>query len=266
MAKFTADEILRVLDSAAAAYEFPILDNGYTYLVDVRLSAYGDEARWAILIEIMGVMARAQGFDNFIYAFGNCLTPTRTSANFATEEAWLTWRDRHVLWDSMSVSPVESEGLLDEAPKEDDDEWTEEDPDDERWQCDLPLRRDAEDFKIRDRTVRVPDVRHYQDRHIRLEHDPHVQLHELMRFVAEDYRALLVATEEELRALIPGDLPLLLRLDEWWHPDCANDEKPSETETFRMIADVLATGDRKRWKPPVEPNTHWSNWPNGGTL
>ncbi|WBB91105.1 hypothetical protein [Verrucosispora sp. WMMC514] len=42
--------------------------------------------------------------------------------------------------------------------------------------------------------------------------------------------------------------------------------RPSESETFRQIADVLATGDPTRYAPGAPPNTHWSEWPESGNL
>jgi hypothetical protein len=61
-------------------------------------------------------------------------------------------------------------------------------------------------------------------------------------------------------------LPEVLLLNEWYHNDLANGEMPSENETFQMIAKVLETGNAEFYKPTKEPNTHWKNWPDGGTL
>jgi hypothetical protein len=62
-------------------------------------------------------------------------------------------------------------------------------------------------------------------------------------------------------------MKLVLRLDEWSHPDVVNsDQKPSGNQTFQQIAAVLESGDISMFQPTAEPNTHWSNWPDGGTL
>jgi hypothetical protein len=55
-------------------------------------------------------------------------------------------------------------------------------------------------------------------------------------------------------------------LDEWNHPDLANSELPSQSETFQQLAQVLATGDTSKYWPSKAPNSHWKNWPDGGTL
>jgi hypothetical protein len=65
-------------------------------------------------------------------------------------------------------------------------------------------------------------------------------------------------------AHIPPDLPAILQLDEWRHPDLAEDELPSQTETFQQLVAVLYTSDPARYAPTVPPNTHWRYWPHGG--
>lgn len=78
-----------------------------------------------------------------------------------------------------------------------------------------------------------------------------------------DHRALLLADESELRRRIPADLPELMRLDHWHHP---GGELPSESTIFRQLADALTTGDVERYAPDMPTNTHWSHWPESGTL
>lgn len=92
-------------------------------------------------------------------------------------------------------------------------------------------------------------------------------LEDVFRLLTPDHRELLLAEEAELRRRIPADLPRVLVLDEWWHRDPARyDELPSQTETFQQLAVVLATGDLSAYQPSMAPNTHWSNWPESGSL
>ncbi|WMF04558.1 hypothetical protein H1D33_15905 [Micromonospora robiginosa] len=58
----------------------------------------------------------------------------------------------------------------------------------------------------------------------------------------------------------------MLRLDQWNHPDLTDGRPPSESETFRQLADVLATGDLRRYAPALPANTHWSHWSESGSL
>jgi len=89
---------------------------------------------------------------------------------------------------------------------------------------------------------------------------------DLLREVVPRDRLLFLATEAELRKRIPSDLPRLLLLEDWHHPDLLKGEKPSASETFQMIAAVLVSADPSRYSPRLQPNSHWSNWPEGGTL
>jgi hypothetical protein len=76
----------------------------------------------------------------------------------------------------------------------------------------------------------------------------------------------LVATETEVRERVPNDIPRIIELHDWFHPDVVNGELPSENETFKQIAEVLETGSVVAYRPTHKPNTHWRNWPKGGTL
>ncbi|MGW6915855.1 DUF7003 family protein [Kitasatospora sp. NPDC054939] len=91
-------------------------------------------------------------------------------------------------------------------------------------------------------------------------------LAEVFRRLVPEHRALLLADEAELRSRIPADLPVLLRLDAWHQPDDFAETPPSEHEGFRMIAEVLDSGDPTRYRPTVPANTHWPHWPEAGTL
>ncbi|MCM1974553.1 hypothetical protein NC490_50640 [Streptomyces sp. G1] len=91
-------------------------------------------------------------------------------------------------------------------------------------------------------------------------------LQDVFRLFTPAHRGLLLATEEELRANIPSDLPVLLRLDEWNQPEDLWEVLPSQHETFQMIAEVLDSKDPARYQPTLPANTHWAHWPDAGTL
>ena len=76
----------------------------------------------------------------------------------------------------------------------------------------------------------------------------------------------MLATPQERRISILPEMEQLMQLEEWHHPDLAAGEPPSATETFRQLADVLATGDTALYRPSKPANTHWRNWPDAGTL
>src|ERR1700712_2253977 len=84
---FTAKEILDQLDKCCADFTFPMLDNGYVYLAGTKLSAYRDQSRWVLIIEIIGFSYRGgghNGITNSLHVYGNCLAyePGTRNENF----------------------------------------------------------------------------------------------------------------------------------------------------------------------------------------
>ncbi len=230
-ASYTVEEILRVLDEHGRNYSFPMLDNDYFYPGDVRLSAYADQTRWAIIIEQLCCNNRQrprEGIETYLGVFGNCVLGP---ASFR-QVGGLTYRtsDDETLYSGRippSVTKVE----------------------------------------IRGREVFFPrDPKLYKAKRIKIEDPALLHGHELMRVLLPEHREAMLATEEERRRLIPHDLPLFARLDEWHHPDLADDELVSECSTFRNLAIAMVELEPNRFRLTEKPNTHWSNWPMGGTL
>jgi hypothetical protein len=88
---------------------------------------------------------------------------------------------------------------------------------------------------------------------------------DVFRSLVPAHRDLLLADEAELGARIPADLPKVLLLEEWHQPDLL-ETAPSRSEAYRLLAAVLARGDPAYYRPSEEPNTHWENWPESGSL
>ncbi len=233
---FTKEEILSQLDEHARRFTFPMLDNGYVYLADTRLSAYRDESRWALLIEVVGASARAGGYDglnNCLHCYGNCLLCPVGTAN----ENFLAF-----------IEDGEGAPIFDE-------EYV--------WY----VNRDAQSLRIRESLIPLNlDANFLASKEIVLKEVPQITGAELLRSLVPEFSSLLFATEDELRQRVPSDLAMILRLEEWNHPDLVTNELPSHNETFQMIADVLVSGDTSLYKPTFAPNTHWRNWPEGGSL
>lgn len=89
---------------------------------------------------------------------------------------------------------------------------------------------------------------------------------EFLRGLVTKHGNEMLATEEELRERIPKGLSKFLSLDQWHHVDLANGEKPSESETFQLLAKAIVSGNKYDYRPTLEPNNHWKNWPEGGIL
>jgi hypothetical protein len=237
-ARYSSADILAQLDEHAQAYTFPVLDNSQVALADVRLTGYRDERRWALVIEVLGVYTHIglpEGFENTFYLYGNCLLePPGIGPFFRTRI------------DNDPQRPAFAQ---------------DEDADD--WYC---VRKDAEVVLIRGQRVPIPrDLALYGERGILLEEGEPIHSETLLRVLAPDYRDLLFATEQELRSCVPADLPPIIRLDGWYHPEDIAEQPPSACFTFQQIADVLATGDPNRYSADeFDNNTHWEHWPDGG--
>lgn len=240
---YTANDVLAQLDHGAERLGpgFPALDHGYYYPGDVRLSAYRDVEHWGIVIETLVCNASAVGgghsaMEDILYYYGNHLA-VRSGMS-----------DR-------SVRQVTADG-----------------PSGKTFASELEAYHftavtNAGPIRIHDQVVAIStDPRDYDAAGVALQEPARIQHFELLRWLTSRYRNLLLASDEELEEGFIDDLPLFMRLDGWRHPDVLHGQKPSDLETFQMLADALATGDACRFHPREAPNTHWSNWPMGGSL
>ncbi|QKJ63215.1 hypothetical protein [Flavobacterium sp. M31R6] len=230
------EEILRQLDSEAESYVFPMLDNGYYYHGDQKLTIFRDEKRWAILLEILAYNNHLDGLEGITTVaavFGNCLTGWNDNDNF-----------------NYFANDSEIEAFL---------------CDENNYPSYLnPL---AKTFKVKE--IEIPiifDLEHYKSKKIDFEYVNKITPREFMRGLIPEHSHLFWLTREEISKKIPIDLPTFMILDNWHHPDLVIGEIPSETETFRQLADVILNGDKNLYNTSEVNNTHWSNWPEGGTL
>ena len=233
----TPDLILEQFDRAAKNFVFPMLDNGYVYPADVRLSIFRDQARWLMIVEVLGVyVPKVSGcdvFQNCLHLFGSDLYREPGTAN----------EDFHYPIDSLPDDPL----------FEDEYDWY------VRPQCRV--------LGIRGRRIALDlSAAALVQRGLELLEPPNVDPVVVMRSLLPEQRLLLLASPEELAARNQDDLPLFITLDEWFHPDLAAGDLPSGCETFQMLAEAISTGNAAVYNPTREPNTHWRNWPDGGTL
>jgi hypothetical protein len=230
MATFTADEILTYFDRCEEQYEFPSMDAIYVPGA-VRLTAYRDEERWAILVEILCLWLGTGGpnIETIISRLGNCVETTPVVSDDAV--GGLTCLDEN-----------------DEPVSIDVDEW-------KGWPGVTAL--------IRGKRVPIPrDIEAYRKKGIPCKRKTPMPQSgaDIMWVLLPEYREAMLATEEELRQHVPPDLPFFLSLDEWLHPNPTKDEMPSQNLTFRRLAAALVHGDPNRFIPPKRTNTQWRHW------
>jgi hypothetical protein len=214
-----------------------MLDNGYVYPADVRMDVYRSDSDWLMIIEVLGAYSpRVSGFTSFqncLHIFGS--NPHRQPGTCTDDFLY----------------PIEG---CPEAPLfEDEYEWF--------------ARDDAQCVIIRGNKILLDLTPAFlRSKGIELLAPPRIDPPAILRSLLPEHRDLLLASDIELASRNPQALPLWLRLHEWHHPNLAADGKPSDSRTFNMLAAAIASGDLDQYRPSEPPNTHWRNWPEGGTL
>jgi hypothetical protein len=273
-------EILDTLDNCDkhSSFNFPTLEHPYVYLADCRLNLFrDDEGHWVIASEVLGYNTRGAGWavELEIRYFGNCLqVPEGQDAKY----------------NYYNVFPLDAKSFNDTIDLE------ELLPNATSWivrGVEVPLSHEKSDYEAEGITLKE-----YEPGAIAGE--------EVLRYMVARHRTLFRATDEELYRWIPPTLKKILVLDEWHHKsfdqsrspfedpqfllrfDQNNpmvaamireelekskhwnllgwENRPSTYETWQQIAGVLATGDTTIYNSSLPSNTHWKNWPEGGSM
>lgn len=244
--------ILKVLDQCVENGTFPMLDNGYVYLAATRLALFrssvaGPLADWAIVIEVFGFSPRAQHPDTFIQTFASRLHNRDSEASYVSADAYHNYLANNPNNETRIVFPVDFESAQQTENSE-------------------MIALGVGVVQIRGKPIAVPPAPALERCGIKLERPPSIQVFELCRYFAETTRDQVLATPDEQRISILPDMRRILQLEEWRHPNLLSGERPSQLQTFQQLAQVLTTGDVSLYQRSKPPNTHWKNWPEGGTL
>lgn len=237
-------DILNVLDECAKSFTFPALDNGYVYLAATKLSIYRSTDDWAMVIEVFGFSPRSGVPDTHIYTFASRLNNRQCQSDFANATAFDNYKKNNPYNESRFIYPI----------------------DNEEWICkEDPEFINDNSFILRGQEFSSFPIGFYADFQIELEEET-PKVFEFCRLLAAYKRELVLATEEERRGNVLPEMKLLIEIDEWVHPDIIGGQLPSKIESFQQLAEVLEFGDIALYCTSQKPNTHWSNWPEGGAL
>ena len=247
MKTFDKDQILKILDEGATSFRFPALDNGYVYPCASRLSLHRSPEDWAMVFETFGFSPRAGVPDLTVTTFASSLTNRKQRSDYVSEEAYRNYLANFPNNEVAFFSPFDDEAWID----------------DEDGECVNPQ---ATSVRVRKQEIQVPDQSALKAAGITLEDPPNLLIFELCRYISETHAELVLGRAEEIQTNLPHGTETLLHIDAWHHPDTIRGELPSQTRTFQELAEVLATGDPAKYKATETPNSHWSNWPEGGTL
>ncbi|MEO8586682.1 MAG: hypothetical protein ABI584_11015 [Acidobacteriota bacterium] len=242
----SSKQILAILDACCETFTFPMLDNGYVYLAASRLSLFHSTTDWALVIEIFGYSPRGDNPDIHVHTFASRLHARDPREKFVSEQAYVNYLANYPNNDSRFFYPI-------------DGSWQDED------NSEL-VSTYATHLSLRGASVAIPSVASFGAHGISLEEPGRIRVFELCRFLAATHRELVLGTSQERRVSIVSGMRQILQLEEWRHPDLISDELPSTSLSFQQLAEVLVTGDPSHYRGSEPSNTHWSNWPEGGTL
>jgi hypothetical protein len=224
-----------------------MLDNGYVYPAATRLSLYRSPDDWAMVVEVFGFSPRSGIPDIQLHTFASRLRRGKSVDDYVSRQAYESYLAGNEHNESTFVYPIEEGTWLDSDNPE-------------------LLTRGQNAVLLRGKPVVTPRLPEYAAQDIALQDPPNVHVFEFCRVLAASARNSVLATADERRTCVPPELEQVLQLEEWNHPDLVNGERPSSNTTFISLAEVLAKGDVSAYKVSEPPNTHWKNWPEGGTL
>ena len=247
---FTAADVIGFLDRCLMQnpiWFFIDLGHPYVYTANSRLTLYANETNWALVSEVSGYNPRAAMILLTVTSFGNRLERLELGG------------DKNQFTRNAEFIPLIKYDAIHAAVKHFE-------------QSAAPI-----EIKVRDRTVLVPaQVSTFVPKIDGGPWPKGADPEDLGRYIAYEYADVCRATNAEKRMHLPSGLPEIMTIDEWHHrswyfshspqsPGPVGDA-PSSYETYRLIAEVLATRDPSRYRPTLKPNSHWSNWPQAGAL
>ncbi|MBB6093892.1 hypothetical protein HNQ60_002773 [Povalibacter uvarum] len=246
--QYTAADIVGFLDRCLKdnlCWSFVDLGHPYVYTANSRLTLYADDSRWALVSDVSGYNPRAGRFSSTITWLGNALRDLKPAGD----------KDQYT-YNVEFITLIEG-GPMHEAVQH------------------FQGSTQPFDITMRDQTFRVPaDLSRWVPNIESRSWPKGAHAEDVGRYVAFEYADVCRATDAEKRMHLDPDVPMLMTLDQWhhrwWHYYPAGHdfigEAPSSYETYPLLADVLVHRDPARYRPTLEPNNHWTNWPAAGSL
>jgi hypothetical protein len=288
------EEILTKIDKFHLGYycQFINLGDVNSYLIDCRLNLFkGDNDRWAIVGERLGFNPRSGGILLDIIYFGNCLTNlenyNKQDINYYTisplnwdefiktvdgealktdAEFWII-RDKEVALSHNKLDYIQA-GI--ELKEYEPDEISIEEAgrlltiqnrnllratEQELYKsipADLQKIMALDEWYHRDFNELIPPTIDFAS--IRATYDYNKKLtaatgQDFMDY--DTFKAMMIQQEQ-----VKNDY----NQKQWL------ESRPSSYETWQLLTKVITTGDINLYKPTLPPNTHWTNWPDSGSM
>lgn len=221
---------LERLNKHAFEFNFPVLDNAYVDLACTKMSVFCDQSKWILAFEVVGFTNNNGEFENYLYAYGNCLA-----------------KEGLILADVV-MSEVPASPLIDPPTQAWVADWSD-------WR--VVVRNELYHFR--------PSKTDYDLCGIPVEDEdgpgslPEVAV--LRYYLATEGSSTLFMTRDELLGHLEGcsDMELLLETLEWEHPNVAAGGRPSDSASIRSV--VEAVQECSPWLFTAgQVNTHWKDW------
>jgi len=288
----TKDHILAKLDDYKLGYYCQFIDLGhvYSYLIDSRLNIFkGDNNNWAIASERLGFNPRGGGIMLDICYFGNCLTNLEhyngQDTNYYTVYP-IEWNDFNGTVDGEVLKPDAKfwniRGNQIELSHDKQDyinagiELKEYEPGDISLEevGRLLITKHQNLFRATDEELYKSIPKELKKIFV-IDEWYHRDFIEIIQPTMSDEH--LRNTYEFNKNLVGDEYPLdfetfasMFRQQEnstaEYNQNQYQDNRPSSYETWQLIAEVIETGDTTLYRPTLKPNTHWTNWPDSGSM
>jgi hypothetical protein len=290
----TEEEILSTLDDPnnfRNYNHFIDLGHPYVYHIDCRLNIFrGDNDRWAIAAEHLGFNERGAGIELEINYFGNCLQNLEAPDGHEMRNYRILSVDEDSFTESVDdigfcLNPdakywlIGSQKVMLSTNKQDyldnDIELKEYEPDEIAVEeaARLAIIKYSAAFRATDDQLYKSIPRDLKKILVLDEwyHKDYVQLPTVS--FSDDKLSSVFNFNKELGGLQGLDLNQVADLIKSQESKTNehniqqyNENRPGVYETWQQLAKVIATGDISFYKPTLPPNTHWSNWPESGSL
>jgi hypothetical protein len=288
----TEDQILAKLDDYKLGDYCQFINMGdvYSFLIDSRLNIFkGNSDNWAIASERLGFNPRGGGIMLDICYFGNCLTSLEhyngQDTNYYTVYP-IEWNDFTDTVDGEVLKPDATfwniRGNQIELTHDKQKyinagiELKESKPGEISLESvgRLLITKHSNIFRATDEEL-YKSIPKELKKILVIDEWYHLDFNEIIQPKMSDEQ--LRTTYEFNKNIVAGEYPFdyetfasLYRQQEnstgEYNQNQYQDNRPSSYETWKLIAKVIATGDRTLYRPTVKPNTHWTNWPDSGSL
>lgn len=287
----TEKEILQTLDNSNEGNycSFVSLGDASSYLIDSRINVFrGDENRWAIAVERFGYNPRAGAIMLDIYYYGNCLIHLESYNG-----EFLNYYSIYPISYDCLAKTTEGEWLLDGAeywqirgqdvplnyPREEYEkegiELKEYSPGEIRLEeiGRLLVSKFRSLFRASDNELyksipsdlnKILVLDEWYHRDFELWTLPNMSQNHLWQTYSlnKDLGGIKGITFGEFDSMVSGTIEERIEENE----AIRDENSPSAYETWQQIAKVIAANDPSLYQPTLEPNSHWSNWPESGDI